>query len=469
MAFLIQPASVQKGVAESFTLDYAELALYAAIPAGYYKDVTNWKEVFVRVKHKHSKQKGTLHFTYPTTTASLLLSSTARAGDWAVELVLIRDYDKGEIALQQADMPDFNSYGFNVQSSASHGDLYVGNTDVLEIPSGGKRQYGDFVIEPGGVLNLANGGGITEIEVLGYCKVAGTVNANKGIHTGGTWSSTSVLGESLSHQVTQEVGGAGGQAEAGPTVRTPSSGYTGAVNSFTFVRNKNTNDYQVIWDSVVVNSGVGDPAFAAVGDTVYEKGPSKIYEDSIWVQYNIFKNQTVLGGIGGSPVSGNGAGGGRSAKFGVLNGGDATEGLAGDGAGQDSPAADQYGEDGPDSLTASEGGSGGFRGAHGQGFYLKAGKIEGTGTINASGQKGGDGGDGGEYLSEGSLYANGAGGGSAGGDGGDVWLRHQIGTPAVIINVAGGDRGNRGVASQDSTEAIHGLPGTPGTSDIAQF
>jgi hypothetical protein len=503
MAFLVQPPQVQKNVAGSFTIDYSDLALNAAIPSAYYNNTSNWKEVFVRVKHANSGQKNVLHFTLPGTTADLLVSDTCRAGVWGVEKVAIRDYDRGEVVLQSSDIVDIANYNFNITSGASHGDLYVGNGEEITIPSGGKRQYGDFVIESGGIVNLADGGGITEIEVLGYCKVSGIINASQGYHTGGTWSSTSVLGESLTHNPTQKAGGVGGKGE-GATVSNPFSRKvwgsmgTGVNTEFHFQQNiseygisaaehelisigtnvKITSLYvagisnaQITWKGESYDALAGannysykiavNPADQALFDNQYSSGGGLTFEFDV--------SETTEGQPGGIASFGNGGGGSRSNQFGALIGGDAGALAAGLGAGQNDAAADAHGENGEDALTASESGSGGFKGAHGQGLYLKAMRIEGNGTINASGQKGGDGGDGGEFLSGGSLYANGAGGGAAGGDGGSVWLRHMTGTPMLTINVAGGDKGNRGITAQDAVDAGHGTAGSAGTLDVATY
>ena len=102
---------------------------------------------------------------------------------------------------------------------------------------------------------------------------------------------------------------------------------------------------------------------------------------------------------------------------------------------------------------------------HGQAFYLKAKRIDGIGTIDAAGQKGGDGGHGAEYLSEGLLYANGAGGGAAGGCGGSVWLRYEQGTPAITVSVAAGERGTAGTNADGAGLAEHGQAGLVGTVD----
>jgi hypothetical protein len=391
MALLTRPANVLKNTAANFVVDLAELAALPGVPAGYYKDTDNWKELFIKVTHTGSSQKSVIRFVLPATTASLLVSDTARAGTWQIESIMIRDFDRGEVTLRRADIPSVGSYDFYVMSPATHGDLLVGNGQTVTIPANATRQYGDIVIDAGGILEVENGGGILTLEALGNCVINGTIKATNGKHTGGVWNKTSPLGESLSHTVTQKAGGNGGAGE----------------------------DF-------------GGP-----------------------------------GGTGGLAAFGNGGGGGRSAKFIAQNGNDAIDVSAGAGIAQ--AAADEYGENGLSSTAPANTAGGGFRGSHGQSVYIKAARIQGSGTINASGQKGGNGGNGGEYLSEGELYANGPGGGAAGGDAGNVWLRAKKGTPALTVNVLGGERGTRGVASSGASEAQHGTAGSNGSYSFSLF
>ena len=391
MALLTRPANVLKNTAANFVLDLAELAALPGVPSGYYKDTNNWKELFIKVTHVGSNQKSVIKYTLPATTSSLLVSDTARAGVWQIESIMIRDFDRGEVVLHRADIPSVASYDFQVISPATHGDLIVANGQTVTIPANATRQYGDVIVDAGGILEVEDGGGILTIEALGNCVINGLIKATNGKHTGGVWNKTSPLGESLSHMVTQKAGGNGGSGE----------------------------DF-------------GGP-----------------------------------GGAGGLAAFGNGGGGGRSAKFIAQDGENALDVNAGAGIAQ--AAADEYGENGLSSTAPANTAGGGFRGAHGQSVYIKASRIQGSGTINASGQKGGNGGDGGEYLSEGELYANGPGGGAAGGDGGNVWLRAKKGTPTVTVNVQGGERGTRGVASSGATEAQHGVAGSNGTYHFSLY
>ena len=512
--FSVKPPVVTKQIPASFTIDYAGIAQWNVIPEGYYKDIANWKEVFVRFKHEGSNQKGTIHFKRPGAVANLLLTDAARAGIWKVDSVVIRDYDRGDFSIFANQIPFPTSYDILVQSNATHGDLYIGPGQTVTIPAGSKRQYGDFVIEAGGVLEIGDGGGITEIEVNESCLINGLIKANNGKHLSGTWGKTSVLGEALSYTIVQKQGGKGGKGQDAVGEGGLDPSYFG---NWTFEEEDTTiyfdlnPDYTYRFHQIGPADATGqtgvetgtftiDPVTGAWSNTVtsdtngewgfsHDESPLAFFVSNGGMTLDMHEegeyamsfqrvgepvsgggSQTTPGGAGGLAQDGNGGGGGRAATFGSLKGGDAVLNQAGIGAGQDDAPADAYGEDGAPSLTASEAGSGGFRGAHGQGLYLKARKIQGTGTINAGGQKGGDGGNGGQYDNGGIFYGNGAGGGGAGGSGGKIWLRYKIGTPALNLIVTGGDKGNRGVRpNTEVQEADHGEPGNVGSINLATW
>ncbi|MDD3412404.1 MAG: hypothetical protein PHY47_00225 [Lachnospiraceae bacterium] len=479
--FSIKPPVVTKQIAAQFTIDYNGIAEWSVIPEGYYKDINNWKEVFVRFKHEGSNQKGTVHFKRPGTTANLLLTDAARAGTWKVDSVVIRDFDKGDFPIFANQIPSLQDYNFLVQSNATHGDLYVGAGQTVTIPAGSKRQYGDFVIEAGGILEIDNGGGITEIEINESCLINGTIKANNGKHLSGSWNKTSVLGEPLSYSIVQKAGGNGGEGQAGVSlVRVPATGQIYSAGDLWHVYKhtaSGTEKSAIYVGGVVIADNLPYTATEhTIGDKTYYRGTLRStggdQVDLVSNMYDFHYTEPgiLAGGIGGLALDGNGGGGGRASTFGALKGGDAVTNQAGIGAGQDDAPADAYGEEGAPSITASEAGSGGFRGAHGQGLYLKARKIQGTGTINAGGQKGGDGGNGGQYDNGGIFYGNGAGGGGAGGSGGKIWLRYKIGTPALSLVVTGGDKGNRGTRpNTEVEEAMHGEAGDVGSINLATW
>lgn len=512
MAILTRPANVQKNIAATFVIDYAEVAALPAVPAGYYKDTSNWKNVFVKVKHS-SGQKNIIQYALPSTEGSLLVSDTARAGTWEVYSILIRDFDKGEVVIDKANIPSQASLNFNVVSAASHGDLIVGPGQTVSVPANGKRQYGDIIVEAGGTLEIADGGGILELEALGNCVINGTILGRQGKHTGGTWSSTSVLSEALVHAITQKAGGAGGQGEGipGPPAEvateliplanqsnTNAQGYTvpgysilpaadyelkvNIISSASTIQLRilgldPATDAVVSSETVVIAAGIGMTTYVHTVPADYQYKVAvrltsafsgKIDWDQMSFKKVVAVSAPTPGGVGGAAAFGNGGGGGRAAKFVAQAGGNAIDVTAGIGAGSFTGAT-VYGAAGASSAIPSEAAGGGFRGAHGQAIYIKASRIQGSGTIDVSGQNGGNGGAGGEYLSEGELYANGSGGGGAGGDGGKVWLRAKKGTPSLNVIVTGGERGARGVSSPGAIEAEHGVAGSVGAYSFANY
>lgn len=584
MALLTRPANLSRNVAATITIDYAELAALPAVPAGFYKNTANWKEVFLKVKNKASGQKSVVHFTLPSTTGTLLVSDKARAGAWEIDSFVIRDFDRGEVTVAKSQIPNQATLDFNVISAASHGDIYVAPGQTLTISSNGFKQYGDFVVDAGGTLMLDDGGGILEIEVLGNCIINGTILGKQGKHTGGNWTKISSLGENLVFNVVQKAGGNGGQGEAtlspAPNsilgkwefwesdtlvadvtfypdntyvnneygTESDPNGWAGQETG-TYNYNSSTNELSVsvisdgngewglshpqgVVTLVLTNNnnslewredGVVEVVLDRSIDNVFEptsgqnislvvpkfyvglnsmgtwnwfwndnligqfEGSIHSYSDGVFTYYKgSYVTDSAFGeprhGIyrtfggtlenpGGDPglaANGNGGGGSRSAAFIALAGNNASNIQAGSGAGS-SLFADEYGENGPDSTATLYGAGGGFRGAHGQAIYIKATQIQGSGTINVSGQKGGDGGAGNEYLSGGELFANGSGGGAAGGNGGKVWLRAKSGTPALTINTIGGERGVRGLSSPGAVDAQHGQSGDNGSYDFSLF
>lgn len=475
MALFLRPANVQKNIAANFELNLEELAGLEVIPAGYYKDRSNWKDIRVRVMHKTSDQKSLIHYSTGSNTGTLLVSDTARAGEWKIESIVIEDFDRGQIVVGRHQIPNASDYDFFVISAATHGDLLVGNGEVVEVPANGTRQYGDIIVEAGGTLKLADGGGILELEALHNCIINGSVLANNGKHTGGTWSKTSALGETLSHAVVQPQGGKGGAGESFgiPEVREPASGH---------FYNRLDLESPQYWSQVTGQNGM---SWKWNGENLGYEGAGPFNKDG-WTYYRgdyaentfigdwfgIYRIQDGTGiqegGSGGSAFLGNGGAGGRATKFIAMAGGNAIDVYAGQGVAQ-AEVADEYGEDGVDSSAPVNTAGGGFRGAHGQCIYIKAPRIQGSGVIDASGQKGGDGGNGGEYLAEGELFANGPGGGGAGGCGGKVWLRAKKGTPALTIRTQGGERGSRGIASPGAGEAEHGQLGLNGSYNFSIY
>ena len=501
MAILIRPATASRGVPSQVTIVPSELAALSVVPAGYYKNTNNWKEVRVKYQHDGSKQRTIVVFNGQET-GTFLVSSSSRLGTWALESIVIKDYDGGEVFIGRSDIPSDESFDIVTTVASTHGDIYVGNGQLVQIPSNGKRQYGSLVVEAGGTLEVANGGGILELEVLGPCRIDGVIKGTSGNHSGGTWNSVTGLSESISYTITQGAGGNGGAGEGVNIIqfsksylfthRNPPIKSTGGVEELVYMSGAGTVKEMTLvqFNSIAIGDTVsfddGSTSVTAMVTGKYNDSNSLFYIginktlDSLAIEANLpgqdWANFTSWSfckstkGLGASgALLGNGGGGGRSGRFGALDGSAATQYQAGLGAGQDDAVAEAYGEDGANSATESEAGSGGFRGSHGQALYLKAERIDGAGVLNFSGSKGGNGGDGAEYLSGGILYANGAGGGGAGGSGGAVWLRYKKGTPALTINVAAGERGSAGANMPDAGQATHGDMGSAGFVSIEQI
>jgi len=141
-------------------------------------------------------------------------------------------------------------------------------------------------------------------------------------------------------------------------------------------------------------------------------------------------------------------------------------------------------------------GGGGAAGGSGQGLFLKvAGRLSGTGTIDASGTPGENGGNGGSAAAY--YSAGGAGGGGAGGGGGTVVIRvhgdistAQLTTLPVQVNTGAGAGGTGGAGgggytfySRDRvfqilyfTDSFYGSggggngdSGSPGLTDVQSY
>lgn len=388
MAILTRSANIQKGAPSSMTINRTELAALVSDP--YYANTANWKEVYFQFKHNGSGQKSSALFVSGNDNADFEVTNSARGGAWQIEVITIKDYDGGNFQLSRDELSALqqSQTDFTMISGAINGDLYIANGETVQIAAGSDRQYGDLVIEAGGVLEILPGGAITTIKVTENCVINGTIKANSGNHTGGTWNKI-FDGEALTYTINQQAGGNGGDG---------------------------------------VDAG------------------------------------GAIIGFGGYAQFGNGGGGGKShittpqdGEYGQLSKG-------GDGGGGTTGGA-VYGNDGQDGIIEIAAGAGGARGSHGQAVMLKAYKIQGGGTIDARGQKGGDGGDG-----TGGGSGHPAGGGGAGGSGGKIWLRHEAGTPNLKLLITAGERGVKGFEDTHITvNAQHGQPGEAGSTDVATY
>ena len=550
MAILTRPANVQKGTPTIFTIDRVELAALPQITDPYYKDINNWKEIFVNFKHSESHQKATCVFVEGSNDAEFKSTHSARGGAWEVQTITIRDYDKGLYMLRRdaidgaqaeyrtpatgenfqngmwhvrqgsvnewawggglvsTDLGDNGGesvtigsrtyyrgshqggeyYGiyyidrapavtlaatdFNMTSGATHGDLYVKNGETVQIASGADKQYGDLVIEAGGKLEILPGGGITTIDVTENCVINGTIDANNGEHNGGTWNKN-IFGEDFVLNLVQSAGGSGGQGYSvfsSQYQRDPSSGEYYDGNNYAFwITTTSSNRSEIRFNFLAT------PWYTSYSATTYVNGDGWVYrrgslrsDEGSVKRYGVWRDRTVSittpGPLGGTAVYGNGGGGGKTHST-TPQAGEDGQTLKGGNGGGGTAGGMVYGNDGENGVSSVSAGAGGARGAHGQAVVLRAYKIQGGGTIDASGNKGGNGGDG-----TGGGSGHPAGGGGAGGSGGSIWLRHQVGTPNLVLNVAAGERGTAGWEDTHITNgAQHGQPGAAGTTDIQTF
>jgi hypothetical protein len=100
MPIITKPASIQKGVASSFSLDKATLAAVASVAAdSYYSNQSNWQRVSLYYSSSSAgvgAQVEVVIFdaTQSSPTANFLASSTART-QYNIAQIVIRDFDNG--------------------------------------------------------------------------------------------------------------------------------------------------------------------------------------------------------------------------------------------------------------------------------------------------------------------------------------------------------------------------------------
>lgn len=234
-----------------------------------------------------------------------------------------------------------------------------------------------------------------------------------------------------------------------------------------------------------IDSSLTLPAFLndETGGTYSRTAP-----DGTTVSYTIVQS---AGGTGGGSSSGGtgpsnfgsgsggGGGSGDGAPDSLSGGGEGGAGTAGVGpSGGLAGVNNGDGANGSDGASDTEtvfakaqGGSGGGRGFHGQGWYVKIGgqtNCAGS-TWDVSGRAGGNGGGGGNATASSVAFSGGGGGGAAGGSGGFVkWRDKGTGTGRPTFVIGGGLAGsggfqgasNSGDGSQDGNGGINGVVGS---------
>lgn len=94
--------------------------------------------------------------------------------------------------------------------SGSDGALVITSGNTVTLSAGVTKDYSSIQIDAGGTLNIV-GGAITMIGCRGSCVVDGIIRVTS--NAAGTYSATSLLGESLSYTTAQNIsGGKGGNA-----------------------------------------------------------------------------------------------------------------------------------------------------------------------------------------------------------------------------------------------------------------
>lgn len=100
MPIITKPASIQKGVAASFSLDKATLAAVPSVAAdSYYSNQSNWQRVSLYYSSASAGVGSQIEVvifdaTQPSPTANFLASSTART-QYSIAQIVIRDFDNG--------------------------------------------------------------------------------------------------------------------------------------------------------------------------------------------------------------------------------------------------------------------------------------------------------------------------------------------------------------------------------------
>lgn len=100
MPIITKPASIQKGVAASFSLDKATLAAVPSVTAdSYYSNQSNWQRVSLYYSSASAGVGSQIEVvifdaTQPSPTANFLASSTART-QYSIAQIVIRDFDNG--------------------------------------------------------------------------------------------------------------------------------------------------------------------------------------------------------------------------------------------------------------------------------------------------------------------------------------------------------------------------------------
>jgi len=128
MPIITKPASVEKNVAASITLNKSQLASVASVAAdSYFSNSANWKSVSIHYKSSAGNQIEVIRFdaTQASPSASFLVSDKAR-DIFEVKKIVITDFDFGSLTVERAELPvvDFD-ITFSSGSSAVVWDTFI--------------------------------------------------------------------------------------------------------------------------------------------------------------------------------------------------------------------------------------------------------------------------------------------------------------------------------------------------------
>ena len=102
MPILTKPATINKNVAASLTLDKSLLKVHAAITDSYYQDDTNWSKVIFNYKNSFGQHETVIFdATQPTPTKDFLVSDKARS-DFQLQSISIIDMDGGKFKMRRS-------------------------------------------------------------------------------------------------------------------------------------------------------------------------------------------------------------------------------------------------------------------------------------------------------------------------------------------------------------------------------
>lgn len=121
MPIITKPASIEKNVAASITLNKTQLASVSSVAAdSYFSNSANWKSVSIHYKSSQGNQIEVIRFdaTQASPSASFLVSDKAR-DIFEVKKIVITDFDFGSFTVERSQLPvaDFD-ISFSGGSSA---------------------------------------------------------------------------------------------------------------------------------------------------------------------------------------------------------------------------------------------------------------------------------------------------------------------------------------------------------------